>query len=87
MEVPMELTKKTTILFPPDLHRRLAQMAKTRGVSIGELVRNAVAAHYGILSREERVRAARELCAMSLPVGSVRRMKRESVPTPESLLP
>ena len=41
MEVHMELSKKTTILFPPDLHRRLAQLAAQRGTSLGTLVRRA----------------------------------------------
>ena len=35
----MELSKKTTILFSPDLHERLAHLAKQRNTSIGELVR------------------------------------------------
>lgn len=33
----MELTKKTTILFPPELHDRLVRLARDRRTSLGEL--------------------------------------------------
>ena len=83
----MELTKKTTILFPPDLHNRLLQLAKRRGTSLGELVRLACEAQYGLVSKEERIRAVEEIGRLKLPVGSVREMKRQSVPGPSDLLP
>jgi hypothetical protein len=70
MEVDMELTKKTTLLFPPDFHEHLSRLAHQRGVSLGE---------------ESRLAAVRELAAMSLPVGNPEQMERESVPAPESL--
>jgi len=35
MEVYMELSKKTTILFPPELHQRLSAIAAQRGISLG----------------------------------------------------
>jgi len=83
----MELTKKTTILFPPALHERLSRLARDRGVSLGELVRAACVDQYGLVSEDERIQAAKELSRMSLPVTSVRRMKKESVPDPEELVP
>lgn len=83
----MELTKKTTILFPPDLHERLTRLAAFHGVSLGELVRRACEERYGLVSREERVTAVREVGRLSLPVGEVEQMERESVPEPDELVP
>ena len=83
----MELVKKTTILFAPDLHAHLVEVARLRGVSLGELVRSACEAQYGVTSKEERLRAVEKLRRLSLPVGSIRTMKRQSVPSPEDLLP
>jgi hypothetical protein len=87
MEVDMELSKKTTLLFPPDLHEHLSQLARQRGLSLGELVRRACEIQYGMVSRESRLAAVRALEAMSLPVGDPDQMERESVPSPEDLLP
>jgi hypothetical protein len=83
----MELTTKTTILFPPDLYQHLVREAKRRGVSLGQLVRSACEAQYGRVSREDRVEAARQLAALALPVDGVKKMKKESVPEADSLLP
>ncbi len=83
----MELSKKTTLLFPPDLYRDLTRLARQRRVSVGELVRRACEAQYGIVSRESRLAAVKELEAMSLPVGEPEQLERESVPDPKDLLP
>ena len=79
----MELEVKTTILFPTDLHKRLREVAKQRKVSLGQLVRTACETQYAQPSAEERLRAVEALCGLSLPVGTVAEMKRESVPYPE----
>jgi hypothetical protein len=86
MEVHMELTKKTTILFPPELYNHLVSLAKQRRVSLGHLVRAAYELEYGKLSGEETIAAAKELAGLSLPVGSPAEMKQESVPKTEELL-
>lgn len=83
----MALTKKTTILFPPQLHERLARVAASRGVSMGDLVRKACERQYGRGSREERLAAVRDLAELRLPVGEPEEMARESVPSPKSLMP
>jgi hypothetical protein len=87
MEAYMELSKKTTILFPPDLHRRLAHLAALRRMSLGDLVRRACEREYALASREERLAAVRELASLSLPIGTPEEMARESVPGPEELMP
>lgn len=83
----MELSKKTTILFSPELHRRLSRLAASRGVSLGELVREACEVRYGVVGTASRREAASALAAMALPVGEPGEMKRESVPAPDDLLP
>ena len=79
----MELVKKTTILFPPDLYEQLAVLARKRKSSVGELVREACRAQYLLASRAERLAAVGELGSMELPVGTTARMKVESMPKPE----
>ena len=86
MEVYMALTKKTTILFPPELYHHLVSLAKKRRVSLGRLVRAACEVKYGKASGEETVAAVKELAGLSLPVGSPAEMKQESVPQAEELL-
>ncbi len=82
----MELSKKRTILFPPDLHERLLRLAQQRETSLGSLVRRAVEKQYGLVSPEDRLEAVRELGELALPVGTPGEMKRESVPDPRDLL-
>ncbi len=82
-----KLTKKTTILLQPDLHRRLTHLADQQGTSLGELVRSACEKQYGIGRSEERMRAARAIAALELPVSEPAQMKRESQPKPNEVLP
>ncbi len=83
----MELSKKTTILFPPRLYDHLVEVARRRKTSLGQLVRAACEAQYGDLSLEERLEAVRDLANLMLPTGSPEQLKRESVPTVDDLLP
>ena len=83
----MELNKKTTILFPQELHERLARLAKQRGVSLGELVRSACEHQYGLFSEQERLEALDDLARLALPVSDPETMKRESTPSPDDLMP
>lgn len=81
------MTKKTTILLQPELHRRLTRLAEERSTSLGELVRSAVERQYGLGGSDERMQAARSLAALALPVAPVHVMKQESVPSPGALIP
>ena len=83
----MELTKKTTILFSPELHRRLTKLAARRGSSLGALVREACEQQYGIAGSAAGLEAVAALAGLRLPVGGPQAMKRESVPTAGALLP
>jgi hypothetical protein len=61
------------------MHTHLVEVARQRGVSLGELVRSACEAQYGVASKEERLRAVERLRRLSLPVASVKSMKRQSL--------
>ena len=83
----MELSKKTTILFTPELHDRLSRLASEKHVSLGELVRSACEKQYGAPSVGTRIDALRRLAALDLPVADTRTMKKQSVPSAEALCP
>jgi hypothetical protein len=83
MEADMELSKKTTILFPPELHERLSRLAEHRGTSLGDLVRRACETQYGLVPVDTRLEAVRELASFSLPVGDPEDLERESIPYPD----
>ncbi len=80
----MELSKKTTILFPPDLYARLARLARQDRTSVGELVRNACVQQYGVRPAADRSALVRELASLRLPVGTPEEMESESVPPAEA---
>lgn len=83
----MELTKKTTILFPPALHNFLTDLAKRRCISLGELIRTACENQYGFTDPVKRREAVSKLAALNLPVGDPRELKEQSVPSAENLMP
>jgi len=80
-----QLTKKTTILFPPGLYERLASLAEQRHSSVGALVRHACRVQYSLASLKDRLMLVDRLGALQLPVGTEEEMERESVATVESL--
>ncbi|MFA6954715.1 MAG: CopG family transcriptional regulator [Thermoanaerobaculia bacterium] len=79
----MELSKKTTILLSDEQHEQLTRLAKERGTSLGDLIREACAQEYGLASKSDRAAAVAELAALSLPVDDVAAMKRESIAPPK----
>jgi hypothetical protein len=80
---------RIVILFPPELHRRLTQIAAERRTSMADLVRRACEREYGSggASREERLAAVRRMASLNLPVCDIEQMERESVPDPNSFAP
>lgn len=85
MDIHMELSKKTTVLFPPELYDDPANLARQRKSSVGELIRDACRAQYFLTTRSERLALVDELAALRLPVGTVEEMERESVAPAEPL--
>lgn len=57
----MDMTKKTTILFSPEMHRRLTGLAARRGRSLAELVREACEVQYGVVGGRDQEAAVAEL--------------------------
>ncbi len=60
--------KKTTLLFEEDVYRKLKEKAKREKVSIGGLVREAVATCYGIKNKEDKLRALEALKSLDLAI-------------------
>ncbi len=83
----MELSKKTTILFAPHMHRRLAELADHHRTSIGELVRVACERQYGLVSNQRRVAAVRRLEAHALSVDEAHVMGEQAIPGADEMLP
>jgi len=85
----MALTKKTIVLFPPELHRRLTLLAAERRTSMADLVRRACEREYGTrgATREEKLAALKRMTSLNLPVSDIEQMKRESRPDPRDFAP
>lgn len=83
----MELTEKTTVLFPKNLVRGLRRVAQARHVSMGSLIRDACSKQYGLGAADDALAAAEELSQLALPVSDTADMKRELVPRPDELVP
>jgi len=73
------LERRIQILFSAEQASRLQAIARERGESVGSLVRRAVEETYLRHEKEARLKAVREMAAMSLPVGDWEQMERESV--------
>ena len=57
-------SERLHVLVSPEQRLRLEQAAKARGSSVAALIREAIDARFGHVSREEKIRAAQEIAAM-----------------------
>jgi len=70
------LTERLELRLPPELMRLLREEARRRGISVAQLVREAIEASLNG-DREARIRAAEELFRLEAPVSGWPAMKRE----------
>jgi hypothetical protein len=73
------LNKRLQVLLPANQYARLKEIARSRGKSVGSLVRQAVQKQYLDTSREEGLAAVEEMASLRLPVSDWEQMERESV--------
>jgi len=71
--------KKTTLLFEEEVYEKLREKSKLQNVSIGELVREAVAIYYGIKNKEDKLKALSKLKSLNLPVSDYDLMEKEII--------
>lgn len=71
--------KKTTLLFEEEVYEKLKEKAKREKVSIGGLVREAVATYYGIKNKEDKLKALDRLKSLNLPVADYESMEKEII--------
>ena len=75
--MPGKMTKKTTILFPPALYKQLEKVARQQDRSVGDLVREAAAVHYGSAGVRARVKAIDDLARLGADVGEPEELEAE----------
>jgi len=59
------ITERVQILLTPAQRRRLEDEARRQARSVASLVREAIDARFGTVSRQERIAAAKAIAAMS----------------------
>lgn len=73
------LTKKTTILFTPELYRQLHNIAKTLKISVAELLRQAAIKQYLLSDKKRRLEAVKHLSQIGGPVSDWETMEKEII--------
>jgi len=71
--------KKTTLLFEEEVYEKLREKSKLGNISIGELVREAVATYYGIKSKDDKLKALNKLRSLNLPVSDYDLVEKEII--------
>jgi len=72
-----QLSRRTQLLLDDDLHRRLRESAERRGISMGALIREALAEKLARVQDDRAEAFARLLAAEPMPVDDWPVMKRE----------
>ncbi len=72
-------TKKTTILFSPDLYHQLQDMAKVTKTSVAELIRRAVIERYLLFDKKRRLEAVEELAKIGGPISDWQTLEKEII--------
>ena len=73
------LTKKTTILFSPDLYHQLQDIAKAYRISTAELIRQAAVKQYLLSDKKKRINAVRHLSKIGGAVSDWKTMEEEII--------
>ena len=74
-----ERMHRTQVLFPEAEYRRLREVAREEGRSLGSVVREAVAKYRTGTSRERRIAAAKRLLEMDVPASDWPQMEEEII--------
>lgn len=72
----MARTRRAQILMEPEEYRRLEEIARSRKVSVGKLIRQAVQSAYPV-AREDRRSIVEDICSMSVPLPDWETMEEE----------
>lgn len=73
------LTKKTTILFPPELYKQLAEIAAVMHTSVAQLVRQSVIERYLLSDKKQRLKAVKDLSDIHSSVSDWQTMEKEII--------
>lgn len=73
------LTRRVQVMLSPQQYERLETLARSRGTSVGTLIRQALQEAYLQPDETERLRAVRDLAALRLPVAGWEQMEQESM--------
>jgi hypothetical protein len=72
-------TKKTTILFSPELYTQLKELAVLSKTSVAQLIRQAVIERYLLADKKRRLKAVGELVKIGGPVSDWETMEKEII--------
>ena len=73
----MSLTKRVEVLFDPEQYKLVERIARSRGETVGALVRRAVEQQYLGPTLEERKAAVHRLISQEIDFGSWEEIKAE----------